>query len=458
MADIFNTEDSVFFVGGTGTKAGHATPGGCTKAWYDANFTALTDIMGSDGAPLISETGCSPSVGFTLIKANAFADAEVGMVAHLSGINVPSPGFYKILSVVPPHEIRFPNGTFNGTTADVVCNIGGAFSSLQLALDETDAANYKVEIFTNKNETLSATLDADTGGATTLNKWLIGIDDNGTELTQGNYVTLDGDSTAANCVKVVDIVIGFRNIRFTGATSSGLLIDNTSARYGYFIKNCKFDANVYGLNLFDTNSRASQVVDCVFLNNTTRNVRSNGLSGAHFLDCIFEASTSISQAYISGDATFHFCIFIGGSTGVNCVTAGLVKVANCTFFNQTSQCIYMSNSNSRLIEYNNIFMPAAAADFAVKVNIGEVIYSDYSCAYAYNGGSPVALTQAWPVGFKGDNSIEVDPLFVDAAGADFTPQIPDVIYGGKSDVNGNVTEMGAILKMSRPTVGFGGGL
>ena len=42
------------------------------------------------------------------------------------------------------------------------------------------------------------------------------------------------------------------------------------------------------------------------------------------------------------------------------------------------------------------------------------------------------------------NSIEVDPLFVDAAGGDFTPCNPDVLRSGKPDINGNFTPMGAI--------------
>ena len=66
MATIFSTEASVFFVGGTGTKTGNANCGGCTKDWFDVNFTELSDIMGDNGAPLIAVTnGTFTTVSYT---------------------------------------------------------------------------------------------------------------------------------------------------------------------------------------------------------------------------------------------------------------------------------------------------------------------------------------------------------------------------------------------------------
>ena len=44
MANVFDTEASAFFVGGTGTKAGMNQAGGCTKAWLDAKMLGEHDM------------------------------------------------------------------------------------------------------------------------------------------------------------------------------------------------------------------------------------------------------------------------------------------------------------------------------------------------------------------------------------------------------------------------------
>jgi len=46
----------------------------------------------------------------------------------------------------------------------------------------------------------------------------------------------------------------------------------------------------------------------------------------------------------------------------------------------------------------------------------------------------------------GDNSIEQDPDFVNAAGGDFRPRNPLLLRGGEPDVAGTVTQMGAKMK------------
>ncbi|MCK5172484.1 MAG: hypothetical protein KAR47_03785, partial [Planctomycetes bacterium] len=165
---VFERTASVFFVGGTGTKAGSAYAGGCTRAWYDANFSQLSDIMGANGAPLIAEAGCSyDEYDNRITKANAgeFDGVEVGMVAYISDGDVDiSTDRYEITAVDPSGDwIEVSNIDASGNATGITVNIGGAFDSLQNASDYTDAGMRDVDIFTNKAETLSATLDLDTG-------------------------------------------------------------------------------------------------------------------------------------------------------------------------------------------------------------------------------------------------------------------------------------------------------
>ena len=443
MADIFNTKDSVFFVGGyDGIKAGHPYSGGCTKEWYDASFTNLTDIMSTNGAPLSMITNGIPSGGDTLNKTGEFADAEAGMVAYLSGTDVAAPGRYEILSA-DANSLLFPAGTFVGTTADVICNVGGAFENLQDALDETDAANYKVEIHTNKDETVSTSINADTGGAATLNKWIIGIDDNGVELTKGNYVTIDGDGTASNCLGIFGIVIGIKNIRLTNAVANSLYFYSFTKQYGYRFQNCKFDSSPYGYRASFSEPNGLIFTDCIFADNSTYDGY-GGYNGLTFINCMFDSGPSIHVYAVYGVLLLN-CTFISGLYGIYCAGSETYEVINCTFYNQATACVSLNGAGPRFVEYNNIFMPATHnVARAIEISYGEIVYSDYSCAFSVDGNA-MDSGYAWPIDYKGDNSIEVDPLFVDTANDDYTPRNPNVLHGGKPDINGNPAQMGAIF-------------
>ena len=59
MSTVFSDEASVFFVGGITTKVGDSDCGGCTKQWFDDNFTQLSDIMAADGGPKWEFSGIS---------------------------------------------------------------------------------------------------------------------------------------------------------------------------------------------------------------------------------------------------------------------------------------------------------------------------------------------------------------------------------------------------------------
>ena len=169
--------------------------------------------------------------------------------------------------------------------------------------------------------------------------------------------------------------------------------------------------------------------------------------------CICKSDVATQNLFFYG-AVIENCIFIDGQTNVY-ADAGMTIVKNCTFFNTTVRAILCNSADGLVAEMNNIFYLAAAADLAVSLSGGSLVSSHNSCAYAYNSGTPVALTQAWPAGSVAERNvvdginIEADPLFVDAANDDFRllPTSP-CLNTGKSipDGNGNlngVTSMGA---------------
>ena len=164
MASIFSTEASIFFVGGTGTKAGNANCGGCTKDWFDTSFTQLSDIMSDNGAPLIAVTGGTfTNATKRVFQTSAFSGAQIGMVAYVAGTNIVTDR-YKITDVISSSEIELSGIGASGDNYDTTVNIGGAFDDLQNALDDTSAVNYDCDIYVNKDTILTDTIDVDTGG------------------------------------------------------------------------------------------------------------------------------------------------------------------------------------------------------------------------------------------------------------------------------------------------------
>jgi hypothetical protein len=72
---------------------------------------------------------------------------------------------------------------------------------------------------------------------------------------------------------------------------------------------------------------------------------------------------------------------------------------------------------------------------------------DYNCYVDTNGdviAVPFSSNASSELPVKGQHDIEVDPLFIDADGGNFTPQNPEVIYGGMPDINGNESAIGAV--------------
>jgi len=467
MATVFNTDDTIFFVGGTGTKTGLFNAGGCTKAWYDANFTQLSDIMDANGECIDSYDGAIYTHSTKRIsRTGEFTNSEIGMVVYVydnQGVPTITTGRYKITDVDPSGNwIEVNDIVATGDSDDVVANVGGAFDKLQTALDNTDAsaaAPHNVDILTNKAKTFSGIgdqIDVDTGGGSGASgtwKRIIGIDDSGIELAEGSYVDFDGNGRACHAFKILNVqCIEFRHVHAgnTAATHYGFYYTATGYCQGLLLRNCKSTGCKYGVYSDTVYIRGISIIGGHYSSATGPALYFAGCRWVNVLDA--ELTGSLAGALIDGDVVgillIDGCVlhktgnYFGGVYTDNWDT--FLIISNCVFYN-IDDCIRLNDAESRLVQYNNVFvLHTASTGKIINRMVGAIKYSDYGCAWAIDG-APAAPGRWGGTGLP-EHSIEQDPQFVDADNGDFRPRNPNVLRGGKPDIADNETEMGAILQ------------
>ena len=252
------------------------------------------------------------------------------------------------------------------------------------------------------------------------------------------WVDINGSDTA-NSVLWFDSRdnVHFRNIYFHNTNR----VTNHNAVYiesskGVTFTKCKF-ADSY-TNLLIESGECCMVEYCYFNDFANENLHI-GMGGLLniFSHCIFNGGTAGIYRSIG-----HNNIFIGGVYGVAVVYNNNI-IFNNVMYNQTSYCLAYGHNTyqGELIEYNNIFVPATKAALAIyKAGNGSLVYSGYGCAYCINDSSVLDNP------YSGQNGLNVNPQFVNAAGNDFRPRNPLVLRGGKPDFAGNPAQIGAILQ------------
>jgi hypothetical protein len=476
VATIFNTDDSVFFVGGRGTKAGDADAGGgATKAAWESTTKLnkdVTKVMGVNGEPISdvsawngSKTACnvtSSGGGKILVtKVGAFANVNESLIANVKFAGVYSDGRYRV------NGNSMTDDTIEielSWTANTICDVkvGGAFDKLQTALDETDAGAgtpHDVDILTNKTESFSGIgdqIDVDTGGGNGsygTYKRIIGIDNDGVELAAGSYVEFDANGYSCHVFKVLNVhCIEFRHICVSDAANThyGFYITATGYYQGFLLKDCKSTGCKYGVYSDTFYIRGLTIMGGYYSSATGPALCFQACRWVNVLGV--ELVGSLAGALIDGDV-------IGTLLVDGCVlrktgnyNLGIYSdnwdtflvVRNCVFYD-IDYCIEIADPESRLVQYNNIFiLHTAATGEVINRTSGAIKYSDYSCAWAIDG-APVASGRWGGTGLP-EHSIEQDPQFVDAANGDFRSRNQYVLRGGKPDIAENETEMGAILQ------------
>lgn len=473
MATVFSGFDTVFFVGGRGTKAGDADAGGgAVKVdWEGALGKNFANVMGSNGEPLSdvsawsgSQTACNASESgggwLKIDKAGAFSNCKVGNIANVQFLATFTSGRYRVRSVGSDNiELDYTCGA-GSTTCDV--KVGGAFNKLQTALDNANASAsspHNVEILTNKAETFSGAgdqIDIDTGGGSgSAGTWkrIIGVDNDGVELVEGSHVLFDGDNQLCHVFKISDVeCIELRHIRAINAanTHCGFYFTATGYCQGFLLKGCESTACKYGVYSDTFYIRALTVVGGYYSSATGPALYFDSCRWVAVINAELEGS--LSGGLIDGDVVGTLlvdgCVLhktANNSLGIYTdYYDTFIVVRNCVFYN-IDDCIRLNDPESRLIQYNNIFVLHTAASSKIIDRIyGSIKYGDNSCAWAIDG--PPSASGRWGGGGKPENTIEADPQFVDAPNGNFRSRNPNVLRGGKRDIAGNATEIGAVLQ------------
>jgi hypothetical protein len=428
--------------------------------------------VGPNGEPLSnasawngSQTACtvtSSGGGKVLItKTGAFASVSEGLVANVNFAGLYSDGRYRINgNSITANTVEIELAWSANTTCDV--KVGGAFDKLQTALDNTNAgagSPHNVDILTNKAETFSGIgdqIDIDAGGGNgSAGTWkrIIGVDNDGVELAKGSYVDFDGNSLSCHVFKILDVeCIELKHIRAIDAANThyGFYVTATGYCQGFLLKDCKSTGCKYGVYSDTYYIRGMTITGGYYSSATGPALCFSGSRWINVLNA--EIVGSLTGALIDGDVVgvlfVNGCVlrktdnYSGGVYTDNWDT--FLVVRNCVFYD-IDNCIRLNDAESRLVQYNNIFLLHTAATGKIIDRVsGAIKYSDYSCAWAIDG-VPVA-SDRWGGGGKPENAIEENPQFVDAVNGNFRPRSPNVLRGGKPDIADNATEMGAVLQ------------
>ncbi|KPL25036.1 MAG: hypothetical protein AMJ75_02120 [Phycisphaerae bacterium SM1_79] len=470
MPTIFNSKDSVFFVGGKGTKVGDWYAGGCTLSFWNNSLT-LSDVMGTNGEPVSaadawngSGTACDISNNggkVKLTKEGAFISCQAGLVAMLAfDTGEYSDGRFEVISCddnsITVDLTYSPTGQTEGDA-----KVGGAFDNAQNAWNDTDATNgYSVTIYSNKSQSKSngdftGTWNLGTAGGSFANKSFKRLCGFTTQPGDGGQITLDGEddvgfipfggirfnSAIANVIFeniiVEDAFINWSSghadvysIRFKNCEGNSCAGDGWALNVGrgFVLTGCKADGNSSnGFNVSSSSGTPGHcLINCIASNNTQQGFyRVGGYSGSIAIGCVAYGNGKGGTKY-SG-----FSVYSNWGWGV---------VMNCVAYDN-------GKHGFEFYRYNPIVINCIAKDngqwgFYADIS-GSLMapYVAYCCAHSNSSGQ-FSLVGALPE----QDSIEQDPQFVDAANGDFRPRNPAVLRGGKPDISGNPTQMGVILQ------------
>ncbi|MDD5011103.1 MAG: hypothetical protein PHQ00_03160 [Phycisphaerae bacterium] len=253
------------------------------------------------------------------------------------------------------------------------------------------------------------------------------------------WVNIDGQGAAANVVyQYQKNNLHWRNIHFHNS-------DKAAFNCAFYAKNCsgttftkcKFTDGYINLWV-DTSSTNCMIKYCYFSDYAASNLDIGDGSYLNvFSHCVFVGGRVKIYRTIGCNS-----IFIGGSYAIGAFYYQNV-VFNNTMYNQSDYCLAYGHSvlSGGLIEYNNIFIPAAKnLPVIYKNGSGSLVYSGFGCAYCVNEDSVLDTP------YDGENGLNVNPQFTDVAVNDFRPTNPLVLRGGIPDFADEPAQIGAVIQ------------
>ena len=491
--EVYTEKEVCLFVGGTGTKAGVTQGGGCTREWLLSKGCDPSALFGPDGGcvyqamSLEIDTNCmiAGSVG-------QFAGVEAGMFAYLYGDTIS--GFYEVTAVGANYESITFGGCQVYIETEVNVYIGGAYSSLQLALFNSNAMSRNCWIFTNKDEVLAATAELIyAGGNVSRNTWhraigynqslscqngcfISDMDEGGAfyrsaeqimqeGIGSGCKIILDGSAVGGTAVNFQRDNMELRNIYVIGSAGYDCIQSeggHSGHSHGLILKGCGFDGGLNGFNGIDG-------CDNIVFDDCRAGPNISGW-GFCMQDSSLEAkSIHLSRCIADGCTNgyrFNIPALLDGCLGRNLAVGvhgdGDTKVAGCVFYNITAAAFELDSDKARLSVWNTIAVMNEAAQygvFHVMSGGGSIAYENYNCFIDRLGGAAELYDENdWPVLFApgpaGHHTLRQDPLFVHAAGGDFKLQdTSPCVEAGRPDLCGNALHIGFYVKPDAPGSG-----
>lgn len=473
MGIVFDGKDTVLFVGGhdfnTGTGDANAGGGATKTAWEGSLNKNKSKVMTSSGGVL---SGASTWGGYgnaCNITNNGdgkvritgtdsyFANCSAGLIANISGCTYHTDGRYEVTDVYPGGPYIVIDLAYSAIDSCDV-KVGGAFDSLQNAIDNSDPDTYNVTIYINKHTTLSSTLDLTAIGGNIANDSVLKIHglysnvddmDAGGAYYQDPFNALENGVDTNKCIKLdgnnaaIDIVtitnqhnIYFENIYFTNSNqaSGNNLIELGTNPFNIHFHNCKFDDAYY---FFNGTSYGIYLDNCYFGNNygASYSMVSSMVAG-YAMRCVFNIENKTygpANSYL----VYNSCIFYKGTYAL--YYALKASCLHCVFYLQTGAGIYLATTSSFVSGHSNIFYLAAADDRAIFINsAGGTGSKDMVNCCVWSAGGQLSSNHVYSAktskGWDLPGAIEADPLFADAANYDFRlkPSSPCLNKGKKT--------------------------
>ncbi|MCP5006531.1 MAG: hypothetical protein GY941_21715 [Planctomycetes bacterium] len=448
------SKDTMHFVGSASHQAGpvgDALPGGgCTSATFSG---AVADYMGADGEPVIDMTAVAyddaPTPTFT--KTGIGVGVTAGTLAYITGTNITT-GVYEVTTVTDDDNIICADITATGDNADSTVTIGGAYTNLQLALDDDATASvdgggdyYNRYICTNLDETISSSMTP-LGGDRASGKFIkiIGYNNklylpNGDGVAQatsvdtsvisdmdvesyvgpyaiqfdtsyyagaieairsvesavqkrasGDWISIDADDNAIDVWTVGGDNIETRNLKLhnTDKAAGNDCVTAAAAREGTTFINCWFDTADDLIH--GANLDESVFLDCYFGKDITQAQASLWGMGSSLLQgCVFNGNGKTYSIFGIDNSIVISCLFYKGQYSTG-QAHGSAKYISNIMYNATNVSVILSSITATAIVVNNILSPIASDDWALYSNAtGGTHLGFNNCAYSVTAGLPL---------------------------------------------------------------------
>jgi len=269
-------------------------------------------------------------------------------------------------------------------------------------------------------------------------------------------VDIDGDDCGFSLMEIDGLEnVEFVNLYFhnTDTLEGNHCVYLKSQSDGLLFSRCFFDDTYRGIAGLDNAfgpANGTLITNCYSGPNIEKGAIAKITGVLNFVvGCVANPQTGKAGIMVEGSGGIFNNLVINGGNAV--AGYGSVYIKNNTIYNSSLSAVFIHDSGSTVVVRNNILVPHKDAKAINIYTAGGSVRNDYNCIWGADGNQLAIPFQTLKSGgvapVLGDNSIEVDPDFVNAAGGDFRPRNQLVLRGGQKDVAGNSTQMGA--KMQR---------